>query len=159
MATTIFKGFGYFLGGFLGLVTLVVGFLIIWYLLQALKKARIKKQNMPRILLEYRKTLLKKEKFEEYTLIGKYLKDLKKNKIPKELAERYDLDVDSSLCWVTGDDGDEHLRWKYSHRILFKPNLKKNESKNQNSDSKSDSNTPDSDNKPKDANSDSETEK
>lgn len=102
-----------------------VGFLIKWFI--ETKKGM---DNLPQIMLEYRKTLLGNDMFEEYVFISKFVKQLKKNKVPKELAEKYILKVDSDFGWVSGDDGFDRLGFKYTYRLTPRvPFIKKKEEK------------------------------
>ena len=84
--------------------------------------------NLPQIMLEYRKTLLGNDMFEEYVFISKFVKQLKKNKVPKELADRYILNVDSDFGWIPGNDGYDKLGFRYSYRLTPRvPFIKKKE--------------------------------
>ena len=128
MTTTISSGF---LGGLFATFGVILAILIlvgVSFLRKSYVGARRGRKDLPNIMLEYRKTLLKRDMFEEYVFITKFLKQLKKNEVPKELADRYILDVDCNLSWFTDNDGAERLGFKYSYTLIPRvPFIKKKE--------------------------------
>lgn len=147
--TTILTGLGYGFFGTIGFALAILTVVLLGVIIVEIKKARIRKKDLPRIILDYRKTLLKKDRFEEYALISKYVKQLKKSEMPKELQEKYELDIDSYFCWMDDGDGDGKLTYKYAYKLkpkaIFAP--KKEEANKQDAkpeDKKSDKNESDS---------------
>ena len=128
MTTTILSGF---LGGLFatfGVLLAIMALVVVGYLIKAYIASRRGRKDLPGIMLEYRKTLLKRDMFEEYVFITKFLKQLKKNEVPKELADRYILDVNCNLSWITDMDGAERLGFKYSYTLMPRvPFIKKKE--------------------------------
>lgn len=93
----LLTGFLKGLGGTVGVLIAIGIFALIGYLIsKAIENYRNTKE-IPGLLLEYRKYLKKTERFEELCLINKYKNELKKNILPKELAQRYSLIVSHYL--------------------------------------------------------------
>ena len=130
MATTISSSFvsGLFATfGVLFAIAVIIGICFAAKFWHERKKCRL---DMPNIMLNYRKTLLKRDMYEEYVFISKFVKQLKNNIVPKELADRYIVDVNCNIGWVYDEDGDERLGFKYKYSIIPKfPFIKKKEEK------------------------------
>jgi hypothetical protein len=106
--------------------TAIVAFAV--YIIKMWAEARNGRKNLPQIMLEYRKTLLKNDMFEEYVFITKFVKQLKKNKVPKELSEKYILDVNCDLGWLPDGNGYEKLGLRYKYKLIPRvPFIKKKE--------------------------------
>ncbi len=91
--TGFFKGFG----GAIGVIVAIVIIAVIIMLVARIVDKYRNDREIAGLLLESRKFLIKYERYEELSRINKYKNELKQNKLPKELAERYSLIVNHYL--------------------------------------------------------------
>jgi len=137
MILTVLSSFLSGIGATFGVLVAIAIIIGIGALIKMYLSLRDGKKNLPQILLSYRKTLLQRDMFEEYVFISKFVKDLKKNIVPKELSEKYILDVDWQLGWTSTMDGNEKLGLTPTYRIIPKVSFIKKKEENKKDENKS----------------------
>ncbi|MCQ2974392.1 MAG: hypothetical protein MJ211_06225 [Bacteroidales bacterium] len=126
----MWNGFLLGFGGTLGVIIAILSIIILIFIIIEIKNHNIGKKDLPRLLLLYRKTLVKQDKFEELSLINKYIKELKENKLPKELAQKYKVVVKRHIHEEYTNSGSNYMI-KYDKKLIYIPqNNKENKTIN-----------------------------
>jgi len=110
----------------LGFLIVVICLTALYFLIAFLYKYSMQRDFSVELFRIYHSELLRQERFEEIGEINKIIAGFEKNERPKELLQKYKVDVDSYFYWEPTYDGGERLVFRHDKRIIKKQSYKLN---------------------------------
>ena len=126
MSKGIAIGIGFAIGIILAI--LIIGFIVV--AIVKLYKYSLRNNFSIELFKNYYQELVNNERFEEMPEVRSIIKRLRKKDKPKDLLQKYEVDVDTYLYWMPTYDGGERLVFRHDKRIIKKkPKKKEDDSK------------------------------
>ena len=123
------NGIGLGIGITLGVIIAVIIIGIIIFLIIAIYKYSLRRNFTLELFKRYNKELLRLEKFEELNDVNMIIEQLQKKEKPKEMFNKYKVDVNSYIYWAPTYDGGERLTFRHDKRIIKKNKKSKKDKK------------------------------
>ncbi len=114
------KGISLGIGITLGFIIVVLFLIALYFLVTFLYKYSMQRDFSAELFRIYHSELLRQERFEEISEINKIIASFEKKERPKELLQKYKVDVDSYFYWEPTYDGGERLVFRHDKRIIKK---------------------------------------
>jgi len=113
----IARGIGLGIGVTLGIILTIAVIGLVVTAVLFLYKLSLRRSFTVDMFKNYQEYLLENEMFEEITDVNLIIEKLKKNEKPKELLQKYWVEVDSYFYWAPTYDGGERLVIRSDKRI------------------------------------------
>jgi hypothetical protein len=120
----ILKGIALGIGVILGFMLVVMVIALLYLLVFILYKYSMQRDFTLDLFQIYQEELLKQERFEEIGEINQIINGFQNKQIPRDLLQKYKVDVDTYLYWKPTYEGGERLVFKHDKRIMKKASKK-----------------------------------
>jgi predicted tellurium resistance membrane protein TerC len=117
------KGISLGIGLTLGILIAIICTALIVLIIVVLYRRSLRRKFSLDLFLKYQKELIRNERFEELHEVNRIIEQLKKKEKPKEMYEKYKVDVDSYLYWTPTYDGGERYMLRHDKKIIRKKPL------------------------------------